>query len=93
MNKESGLSRKRGRKLWETGALGITKNSEQAQDKLYYCPFNIQGKLSCIYKERAMNFRERMTTDGKGSDKNKVEEQEKTKCNRIKIFTESIKNS
>lgn len=39
-----------------------------------------------------MNFRERMTTDGKGSDKNKVEEQEKTKCNRIKIFIESIKN-
>lgn len=28
MNKENGLSRKRGRKLWETGALGITKNSK-----------------------------------------------------------------
>ena len=40
-----------------------------------------------------MNFRESMATDGKGSDKNKVEGQEKTKCNRIKIFIESIKNS
>ena len=34
-----------------------------------------------------------MATDGNGFDKNKVEGQEKTKCNRIKIFIESIKDS
>lgn len=34
-----------------------------------------------------------MATDGNGSDKNKWEGQEKTKCNRIKIFIESIKDS